>query len=821
MVTVPSDNLELRLADQLVRDTGCHIFLTGRAGTGKTTFLHALRQKNYKRMVVAAPTGVAAINAGGVTLHSFFQLPFGPMLPGSTATRHAYRFSREKLNIIRSLDLLVIDEISMVRADLLDGVDGVLRRFRNSQLPFGGVQLLMIGDLFQLPPVVKSEEWQLLRDHYASPYFFSSAALSQSEMVTIELQHIFRQTDRRFIALLNQVRDDDLDPSALAELNRRHRAGFSPPGGEGHITLCTHNNSADAINASRLAALPQNARRFEAQVTGDFPEQGYPTSAVLDLKAGAQVMFVRNDPGPEKRYFNGKIGTIVRIDGKQIHIQCPDDPETIAVEPVTWENITYALNADTHEITENKIGTFTQYPLRLAWAITIHKSQGLTFDRAIIDAQAAFAHGQVYVALSRCRTLEGLVLSTPLASTAIKTDEAVRRFSETARQQRPSAAWISAASVRYQQTLLLECFDFQNLRGRLRHLVGLLMGNPDSVHVFGIDDLRELQLQTESEICTVADKFRRQLQGLFSSDGPPSADPVVLDRIGKASAYFQDKIGSGIAARIGRIRIETDNQALGKKTRRALQLLREAVQLKLAAVGSCQSGFSPTRYFRALSAAAVDTGGKKDSAPATSYAEADIEHTELFETLKTWRAQKAKQEGRAHYQVLHQKTLIQIAVNLPDSPAALKQIKGIGDALFARYGEELVAMVADYRRRHGIQEVTLPPSQVDQAQPRQSKEARVDTKQATLDLFAKGFSMAQIAAKRHLAISTIEGHMLHWVAEGKVAVAALLAPDRQNLIQERLDRMPDAPLGEIKRALGNEVSYGEIKLVQAHRKRSP
>ncbi len=821
MVTMPSDNAELQLADQFVRDTGCHIFLTGRAGTGKTTFLHALREKSPKRMVVAAPTGVAAINAGGVTLHSFFQLPFGPMLPGGAAARHVFRFSREKRNLIKSLDLLVIDEISMVRADLLDGVDAVLRRVRGSHLPFGGVQLLMIGDLFQLPPVVKAEEWQLLRDHYASPYFFSSAALSQSEMVTIELQHIFRQTDSRFIALLNHVRDDHLDPSALRALNRRHRPDFTPAAGDGYITLCTHNNSADAINASRLAALPEKVRRFEAQVTGDFPEQGYPTTAALELKVGAQVMFVRNDIAPEKRYFNGKIGTIVQIDGADVHIQCPDDSETIAVEPVTWENIAYTLNPDTQEITENKIGTFTQYPLRLAWAITIHKSQGLTFDRAIIDAQAAFAHGQVYVALSRCRTLEGMVLSTSLVSKAIKTDAAVRRFSATAQQQRPSATQLSAAKVRYQQALLVECFDFQHLRGCLRHLVGLLMGNPDIVHVSGIDDIRNLQSQTESEICTVADKFRRQLQGLFSTDTPPSADPVVLDRISKASAYFQDKIGSGIGECLGRIKIETDNQALGKKTRRALQLLGEAVQVKLAAVRSCEGGFSPARYFRALSAAAIETGGKTGAAskaPAATYAEADIEHTELFETLKSWRAQKAKQEGRAHYQVLHQKTLIQIAVNLPDSAVGLKRIKGIGEILAERYGEELVAMVAEYRRRHDIQSVTLPPPPPDEAQPSQRAAARLDTKQITFDLFATGLNIPQIAAKRGLAVSTIEGHLLAWVTAGKVAVDALLAPDKLNLIQQRLDQMPNAPLGEIKRALGDDVSYGEIKLVQAHRK---
>jgi len=422
-------NPELQLAEEFVRDTDCNIYLTGKAGTGKTTFLHNLKKNSPKRMIVTAPTGVAAINAGGVTLHSFFQMPFGPFVPGSETTMR-HRFNREKINIIKSLDLLVIDEISMVRADLLDGVESVLRRYRRSQLPFGGVQLLLIGDLHQLPPVVKETDRQILNRYYDSPYFFSSNRLRQTELIAIELQHIYRQADNRFIELLNRVRDNNLDQATLNDLNNRYIKDFSVAGHEddGYITLCSHNNSADAINAGRLQALTRKVHRFDAEIEGEFPEQSFPTALTLELKPEAQVMFVRNDSSPEKRFFNGKIGRITRISEKKIWIKCPDDDEEIVVEPATWENIEYSLDPESLEITENKIGAFIQYPLRLAWAITIHKSQGLTFDRAIIDAQAAFAHGQVYVALSRCRTLKGMVLSSPISPRAIKTDGTVLRF---------------------------------------------------------------------------------------------------------------------------------------------------------------------------------------------------------------------------------------------------------------------------------------------------------------------------------------------------------------------------------------------------------
>jgi hypothetical protein len=818
MLAMKTANRELKLAGEFVRDTGCNLFLTGKAGTGKTTFLRSLKKISHKRLVVTAPTGVAAINAGGVTLHSFFQLPFGPFVPGSQPTRHPYRFSREKIGIIKSLDLLVIDEISMVRADLLDGVDNVLRRYRRNNVPFGGVQLLMIGDLFQLPPVVKEDEWRLLRQTYSSPYFFCSTALGKTDMVTITLQKIYRQADNHFIDLLNRVRGNRLDRSSLAELNTRHIADFAPPVSDGYITLGTHNRIADSINRSRLAALPQKSHTFQAEIEGDFPEYAYPTAASLDLKTGAQVMFVRNDASPEKRYFNGKIGTITRFTGTDIRIACPGDSEEIAVEPTTWENITYALDPKTQEITESKIGAFRQYPLRLAWAITIHKSQGLTFDRAIIDAQAAFAHGQVYVALSRCRTFEGLVLSTPLSLAAIKTDPAVLAFSEKTQQNRPSANQLGAAKIHYQQQILLDCFDFRRLRARLHHLVSVLLDNTGLIRPSGADDIHQLQKQTEEEICTVGDNFRRQLRGLFSSSTLPASDAVVEERIAKASAYFQEKIGSGLGKPISHLQIDTDNKALRKKANNALKRLQEETAVKLAAVSSCGEGFSPSRYFRAVSAAGIDFGKKKEKIDAVTYGEADIAHPELFQTLKAWRSRQAAHEGVAHYRVLHQKTLIQIAVHLPDSLLALKGIKGIGKRLTEKYGKELVAIVVDYRRQHEIDAVTLPTPSSAAPQPKKPKTPRIDTKQISLDLFEKGLTPAQIADTRGLVLATIERHMAHWVEAGKVAINLLVSTEKRQTIERELSRLQGKPWGEIKQAVGADVSYAEIRLVQAHQK---
>jgi len=809
-------NPELQLAEAFVEHTNCTVFLTGKAGTGKTTFLHAIKRQTHKRLVVTAPTGVAAINAGGVTLHSFFQLPFGPCLPGMEVLSGQHRVSREKRNIMQSLDLLVIDEISMVRADLLDAVDGVLRRYRRSELPFGGVQVLMIGDLHQLAPVVKVADWQLLAPHYPSPYFFSSMVLRRLELIPIELKQIYRQSDPRFIDLLNLVRDNRLDADSLALLNSRCRPGFSPGADDGIITLCTHNSSADAINRTRLNELPGASRRFEAGVEGAFPEYAYPTAASLELKVGAQVMFVRNDASPEKRYFNGKIGMIGSMSREKIRVDCPGEPEPIEIGPVTWENIEYKVDPETAEISQKVVGSFNQVPLKPAWAITIHKSQGLTFDRAVIDAQAAFAFGQVYVGLSRCRTLEGLVLSTPISARAVKTDPVVLDFVAAIEDKAPTEATLTAAKIRYQQQLLLECFDLQPLARQLGRLVGLIRGNASIIQVTAGAELFEVQQAILESICTVGDNFRRQLQSLFRADLEPAADPVVRERLAKAGGYFREQFEAILNPCLDALAVESDNKEVRKRIVEAIKLARQESAVKQAVIVACGEDFSPARYHRAQSMAAMEKeqrAAKSDSL----YTEADVGHPELFRTLRQWRNETAADAGVAPYQVLHQKTLIQIAVHMPDSIGALKTIKGIGKRLAEKYGPEIVTMVTAYRQEKGIETVTLPsPAAIGPTGEPKKAGKKEDTKRVSLEMLASGLSIPEIARQRGLTLQTVEGHLAFFVKSGELAIDGLLPDDRRRDLEERIATLQAGSVKAIKAALGDDYSYGEINLVLAH-----
>ncbi|MCL2290340.1 MAG: AAA family ATPase, partial [Bacteroidetes bacterium] len=370
-------NPQLKLANNLLKYTDSHLFLTGKAGTGKTTFLHHIRENSPKRMIVVAPTGVAAINAKGVTIHSFFQLSFAPFVPGVKPANEFFRFSKEKINILRSFDLLVIDEISMVRADLLDAIDYVLRHFRRNELPFGGIQLLMIGDLQQLAPVVKEEEWILLKEHYETPFFFDSQALKKTSYLCVELKSVFRQTEEVFINMLNSIRENKIDHLLLQELNKRYQPGFDPGNDDGYIILTTHNHQAQRINTEKLEKIKDTNYIYEAKITGNFPEYSFPTDEKLELKKGAQVMFVKNDLSPEKRYYNGKIAVITHIANNRIEAQGKEDTHPIVVEKAVWSNMKYTIDPDTKELLEDEEGTFEQYPLKTAWAITVHKSQGL------------------------------------------------------------------------------------------------------------------------------------------------------------------------------------------------------------------------------------------------------------------------------------------------------------------------------------------------------------------------------------------------------------------------------------------------------------
>ncbi|MDE5808581.1 MAG: AAA family ATPase, partial [Muribaculaceae bacterium] len=460
-------NRDLNLAHRIVEETGANLFLTGKAGTGKTTFLRRLRQTSPKRMIVLAPTGVAAINAEGSTIHSFFQLPFSPFIPGrgfvEKDTRR-FSFSKEKRRIMASLDLLVIDEISMVRPDTLDAIDSVMRRYRNPALPFGGVQLLLIGDLRQLAPVLKDDERRLLAPFYPSEYFFESLSLKKSGFVTIELTTVYRQTDRDFINILNAIRDGHASPEILAKLNARYIPDFNPPDSERFIRLTSHNRMADSINRSRLQEIPEAGEIYTASVSGNFPETSYPADFRLHLKVGAQVMFIKNDSGADRQYYNGMLGTVTGLTEDSVIVAPADGKPPVTVGFVEWENTKYIINDETKEILPVADGTFSQLPLRLAWAITIHKSQGLTFNRAIIDAGYSFAPGQTYVALSRCRSLDGLVLGQRIPPSAVITDNNVNSFIADSALSRPDEQAIESMRAEYTRLSLSDLFDFRQAK---------------------------------------------------------------------------------------------------------------------------------------------------------------------------------------------------------------------------------------------------------------------------------------------------------------------------------------------------------------------
>jgi hypothetical protein len=598
-------NTELRTAWEFVENTGISIFLTGKAGTGKTTFLKTVVERSRKRSMVVAPTGVAAVNAGGVTIHSFFQLPFTPYVP-EAKIKDRFEFSREKRRLIASLDLLIIDEISMVRSDLLDAVDSVLRRFRNHRLPFGGLQLLMIGDLQQLTPVVTAEEEALLNAHYETPYFFSSKALAQVDYVTIQLEKVYRQQDDDFLRLLNLIRNGQATEKELALLNSRCHPAFTPKPEDGYIRLTTHNWMADNCNVAELKKLNTPSHTFAATVDGSFPEYAYPTNDRLELKVGTQVMFVKNDISGDHLFYNGRIGRITYLDSGHIYVKCSDDEPTIDVQPMEWENVRYKLNEETREIETEVQGKFRQYPLRLAWAITIHKSQGLTFDHVVIDAARSFAPGQVYVALSRCRTLQGLVLSSPISPHSIINDTRVDGYiSHQESNARQSIDRLEQLKENYFRQLLIELFTFDTILQQEEMLMRTFVEYFSRSYA----SLEQLHKQTceelKKKVIDVARKWTGQIMLMSSTT---LHDDAFLNRVGRSASYFADTLHD-LLDRPLQLTSKTDTANKQAKTR-LKNVLPELAQTYRAAIQLLtrikENGFSVTTYLREKQTALLD-----------------------------------------------------------------------------------------------------------------------------------------------------------------------------------------------------------------------
>lgn len=571
------DNQELELAWTIIETTGTNLFLTGKAGTGKTTFLRELRKRSLKRMVVLAPTGIAAINADGVTIHSFFQLPLSPYIPGSTFDRGEnkyFRFSKLKRDIIRTLDLLVIDEISMVRADLLDAVDDVMRRYRDHNRPFGGVQLLMIGDLQQLAPVIKEDEWTLLNSVYDTPYFFSSKALAKASYHTVELKTVYRQQDPLFISLLNRIRENNVDEKTLTELNRRYIPEFTPDKESDYIRLTTHNYQAQTVNEHQLALLASEEYVYTADVEGVFPEASYPADKQLLLKEGAQIMFIKNDP--EKRFFNGMIGEVVSLDSKNIVVRGKDSKHTFNLEKAEWTNTKYTLDDESKEIKEIVEGVFKQYPLRLAWAITIHKSQGLTFDHAIIDISHSFAHGQTYVALSRCRTLDGIVLTEPLQREALISDKVVDSYVGSIKERTPSVAEVSRLQQSYIIQVLDELFDFTQLQASFNLLLRTIDEHLYRKYPKLLIEYKCVGMKF-GELIDVARKFKIQYVRLVYGG---TRCGILEERVRKAAEYYSVKLSEfDILCR--KTKVSTDNKQLKKQFDDRFTAFSDELNLKM------------------------------------------------------------------------------------------------------------------------------------------------------------------------------------------------------------------------------------------------
>ena len=794
-----SKNAELDLALQFIEKTDRNLFITGKAGTGKTTFLHNVKAASLKRIVVVAPTGVAAINAKGVTIHSFFQMPFGPILPNQIAqtSNQQRKFSKTKIDIIKSLDLVIIDEISMVRADVLDGIDQVLRRYKNKHKVFGGVQILMIGDLQQLAPVVKPNEWSLLQQHYNTVYFFSAKAFQEAKVVAIELQHIYRQKNEDFIQILNEIRNDQLSESSAAILNDRYHPSFSPHKDEGYITLTTHNRRASIINDSELNKLNTKNYFFEAEVSGKFNENAFPNDEKLALKVGAQVMFIKNDSSPEKRYYNGKIGVITDISRENVTVQCSNEIDEIITEKEQWDTVNYSINEETKELKEDIVGTFTQIPLRLAWAITIHKSQGLTFEKAIIDAEASFAHGQTYVALSRCTSLEGLVLKTPITSNAIINDNTVRVFNKEVEENLPDETILTASEIQFQLNLISELFDYQSFLYPITRLIDVFYKNRTSIKGNIIDYLQVIKDDGIVALMKVSNGFKNQLIAISEDGVLPENSSQIQERFIKAVDYFLTATIKNIVQPMASISFSSDNKAVKKDFTTQFDRLQEVLSEKVFALKKMTEGFKVQPYLKVRSDSVL-----QKTAPTKKKKLSSKRDPILAIKLRELRDDISKAAKIPHFQIFTQETLYAICDELPRNEKALLKVNGMGKIRVKKYGEEILAAIEIYCEENGINKFN-----------EQKKEDKKSTKQISFELFKKGLAIKEIAIERSLTSGTVESHLASYIPSGEIDVLELIPIKKYQKMVKAIEAIEFKNLTHLKENMDKSYTFMELRMV--------
>ncbi|MES2650855.1 MAG: helix-turn-helix domain-containing protein [Bacteroidota bacterium] len=741
-----------QMAAKFINLTSRHIFLTGKAGTGKTTFLRNLISLTHKKAVIVAPTGIAAINAAGVTIHSLFQLPFGMYLPRNptaelaTANQHYntpksiirhLNMNATKRRILLDVELLIIDEVSMLRADLLDAIDMVLRYVRkNNTSSFGGVQVLFIGDLHQLPPVVKQDEWSLLSGFYKSIYFFDALALAQEPPVYIELEKIYRQADEVFIHLLNNLRNNQTTAQDVALLQKYYRANFKPDLSENYITLTTHNQKADTLNKTSLEDLKGKSFFYRATIDKEFPESAYPAEKSLELKVGAQVMFIKNDPTGEQRFFNGKIAVVVSLSDEVIKVKADGSDQTIWIEKFVWKNIRYTTNKVTNEIEEELIGTFTQFPLKLAWAITVHKSQGLTFDKAIVDLGDAFAPGQIYVALSRLRTLDGLILTSQLSGRTIRQDPNVSHFAKTKEQQENLELQIKKESDAFLKNYLLQSFDFRTLDNYVfEHVFSYTKDEKRSTKQKHLSWVVKLQ-QELIALKANADKFLKQIERLSLVISEESLK-LRLERTAAAENYFNpqfEKISNSIFELIEIVKME-------KQTKEYLVELLEMEAM-------------------------------------------------FYEQFKKMRKSKAMLEANLTGQELTKESLVSLFKEA-------KRAEQIQKAYQLPNNEELGSKTRAQKKEKA------------------SKAPKEDTKDVTLKLINSGKTPEEIAKERKMTLGTIEGHIAYFVAKQELDPKLFMAAKKLTAMLAAIDELKSIKLNDLRDHLGRGYSYSEIKIAVA------
>ena len=750
-MTIRDKDSEAAIASRIINQTNRHLFLTGKAGTGKTTFLKYISEYTHKNSIVAAPTGIAAINAGGVTLHSLFQLPFGSFIPSNDRLKEYnittqintpqslikdLKMNSSKRKMLKELELLIIDEVSMVRADLLDAIDIVLRHIkRQKNKSFGGVQLLLIGDLLQLPPVVKEEEWNYLNPYYPGIYFFNAKALQQNKPLHIELNKIYRQSDKIFISLLNNLRDNSLTKEDIELLNRHYKPSFKPNKDDGYIFLTTHNRKADEINRQSLKELPGKIFNYDAEIDGDFNEYLFPVEFKLELKKGAQVMFIKNDYSGEQRYFNGKIGLISYLSSGRIEVSFNDGTPPAVVEHYTWENKKFSLNKETNEIDENIKGAFSHYPIKLAWAITVHKSQGLTFTKAIIDVSRAFAPGQIYVALSRLVSLDGLVLTGPVPLSGLEQDGALSGFLTGKETPDVLEKVLKEETPNFVADTVFKAFDFKSLCNSVKY----------HAESYTKDDKRSVKQQHKNwamklhadliPVKEVADKFSGQLSQIIGTQYPGYLS-VLYDRVEAAKDYFEPLL-KGFSERI-----------------------------------FCQ----------------INSLKKKKGIKAYMNELRDIELL-FFKQLQVMYKSEA---------------LINSAIN--------------GTELLK---ENLLNSTLYKERKSFIQEKSVSPlkngysKNYKRAQKKNKKEKGPDTKEVSYNLYKEGKTIKEIATERSFAITTIEGHLAHYVAKGLIDVSNFVNENKVKQVIEASQKLETKNLGPIKKYLGNEFTYSDLRFAMA------